>query len=98
MLCPSCNGTGAGPTGPYSPRPPKCLDCDGTGKVDDPCLTCSDKDQDPDDPKSNCYHCGPPGWEGHDAVCDDVGPDFHKTAQRDEQTEDDDNGQHENLP
>jgi DnaJ-class molecular chaperone len=32
MTCPSCNGTGAGPMGAYSPRPPKCLDCGGTGR------------------------------------------------------------------
>ena len=34
--------------------------------VSDPCKTCSDRHQDPDDPNGNCYHCGPPAWEYHD--------------------------------
>ena len=36
-VCPSCNGSGAGPTGPYSPRPPRCEECRGIGTV----LRCS---------------------------------------------------------
>ena len=34
--CPSCTD-GAGPMGIYSPRPPRCEDCQGTGTV----LRCS---------------------------------------------------------
>lgn len=39
--------------------------------VPDPCKTCSDRHQDPDDPNSNCYHCGPPAWEYHDVFFPD---------------------------
>ena len=35
MKCPSCNGTGNGPRGVYSPRAPICLQCYGTGEVDE---------------------------------------------------------------
>ena len=36
--CPGCGGWGDGPMGPYSPRPPVCLECDGTGEFE----ACSD--------------------------------------------------------
>ncbi len=38
--CPSCKGTGYGWDGPYSPRPPVCLQCDGTGDIEW-CLDCN---------------------------------------------------------
>jgi hypothetical protein len=45
--------------------------------VPDPCKTCSDRNQDPDDPKTNCYHCGPPAWECHDVFfADDDTPNL----------------------
>jgi hypothetical protein len=31
VVCPSCRGTGYGPMGVYSTRPPRCEDCAGEG-------------------------------------------------------------------
>lgn len=38
--CPSCQGSGYGPMGDYSPRLPVCEQCDGTGEVER-CLDCA---------------------------------------------------------
>jgi RecJ-like exonuclease len=53
VVCASCDGTGDGPRGPYSPPSYECPDCGGTGEME-VCTECGREAYPPEDGDRGC--------------------------------------------